>query len=91
MKYLSLIGFFAMLISCNSDYTIRRKGYFKIDLPQHKYQVFDKPGYPYAFEYPVYASVIQDSTFFEDKPENPFWVNIDFPSLNGKYILVIRI
>ena len=70
--------------SCNSDYTIRQKGYFKIDLPDHKYITFDKPGYPYTFEYPVYSSVIQDSTYFESAPENPYWVNIDFPSLHGK-------
>jgi gliding motility-associated lipoprotein GldD len=70
--------------SCNSDYTIRQKGYFRIDLPEHKYVTFDKPGYPYSFEYPVYANIVQDSTFFETEPENPFWINIDFPSLNGK-------
>jgi gliding motility-associated lipoprotein GldD len=71
-------------IGCNSTYTPKRKGYFKIDFPKHEYQVFDQPGYPYTFEYPVYADVIQDSTFFEDKPENPFWVNINFPRFNGK-------
>jgi gliding motility-associated lipoprotein GldD len=70
--------------SCNSDYTIRQKGYFRIELPEHKYTTFDKPGYPYTFEYPVYSSVVQDSTYFESEPENPYWVNIDFPSLNGK-------
>jgi gliding motility-associated lipoprotein GldD len=70
--------------SCNSDYTIKQKGYFKIELPEHKYVKFDKPGYPYTFEYPVYSNVVQDSTFFEDEPENPYWVNIEFPSLNGK-------
>jgi gliding motility-associated lipoprotein GldD len=32
----------------------------------------------------VYANIVQDSTFFETEPENPFWINIDFPSLNGK-------
>jgi len=70
--------------SCNSDYTIRQKGYFRIELPQHKYVAFDKPGFPYTFEYPVYSSVVQDSTYFESEPENPYWVNIDFPSLNGR-------
>ena len=70
--------------SCNSDYTIKQKGYFKIDLPEHKYVTFDKPGYPYTFEYPAYSNVVQDSTFFEVQPENPYWVNIEFPSLNGK-------
>nr|MBA4166403.1 hypothetical protein [Chitinophagaceae bacterium] len=39
---------------------------------------------PYSFEYPVYANVLQDTSFFEDKPENPYWINIDFPTLNGK-------
>lgn len=72
------------LWACNSDYTIRQKGYFKIDFPEHRYQTFDRPGYPYTFEYPVYANVVQDTTYFESEPENPYWVNIDFPSLNGK-------
>jgi gliding motility-associated lipoprotein GldD len=73
-----------LAISCNSDYTIKQRGYYKIDFPRHKYQAFDKPGYPYTFEYPVYGTVIQDTSFFEDKPENPFWVNIDFPQFNGR-------
>lgn len=73
-----------MLASCNSDYTIKRKGYFKIDLPKHSYVIFDKPGFPYTFEYPAYSQVVQDSTFFEDKPENPYWINLEFPNLDGK-------
>jgi len=72
------------LFSCNSDYTIKQRGYFRIELPEHKYVSFDKPGYPYTFEYPAYSNVIQDTTFFEDRPENPYWINIDFPSLNGR-------
>lgn len=72
------------LASCNSEYTIKQKGYFKIDLPKHAYTSFEKAGFPYTFEYPVYASIIQDTTFFEDKPENPYWINVDFPSLNGR-------
>lgn len=86
MKYLSIL-FSAALISvssCNSDYTIRQKGYYKIEFPEHAYQTFNREGFPYSFEYPVYASVIQDTTFFEAEPENPYWVNIDFPSLNGR-------
>ena len=27
---------------------------------------------------------MQDSTFFDDRPENPYWVNIDFPGFSGK-------
>ncbi|RPE13795.1 gliding motility lipoprotein GldD [Chitinophaga lutea] len=60
------------------------RGYFRIDLPEKKYQTFNEPGYPYTFEYPVYASIVKDTLFFDEKAENPWWINIDFPDFNGK-------
>jgi gliding motility-associated lipoprotein GldD len=73
-----------ILTSCNSEYVAKPRGYFKIELPPKKYQLFDDPGFPYSFEYPVYAEIIQDSLFFEEKSENPYWINIDFPRFNGR-------
>ncbi|MER3497993.1 MAG: hypothetical protein C4308_04850 [Chitinophagaceae bacterium] len=71
--------------SCNSDYNVgRKRGYFKIDFPKKAYKQFDQPGYPYSFEYPVYANIVKDTAFFEDRPENPWWINIDFPQFNGR-------
>lgn len=85
MKPVALLSLIALfVISCNSEFTPKRKGYFRIDFPKHEYRVFDEPGYPYTFEYPVYASVVKDSTYFEAQPENPYWVNIDFPRFNGR-------
>lgn len=81
--YCSLLFVF-LFYSCNSDYTFKRRGYFKIELPAKAYQKFDQPGYPYSFEYPVYASIVKDSTFFEAQPENPWWINIDFPRFGGR-------
>jgi len=72
------------IISCNSDYTPKPRGYFKISFPKKQYQVFDQPGYPYSFEYPVYAKVLKDSSFFGEATENPWWINIDFPQFNGR-------
>lgn len=72
------------LISCNSDFTPKPKGYFKIDFPKKQYQVFQQAGYPYTFEYPVYANVIKDSSFFGEATENPWWINIDYPQFNGR-------
>jgi gliding motility-associated lipoprotein GldD len=87
-QHFALCLFFGVLllavVSCNDDYTIRPKGYFKIDLPKHEYKIFDNQDFPYSFEYPVYGNIVRDTTYFEDKPENPYWINIDFPSLNGK-------
>lgn len=71
-------------ISCNSPYTFKKRGYFKIDFPEHNYKQFNEPGFPYSFEYPAYAEVKKDTTFFEDRPENPWWLNIDLPSLGGR-------
>jgi len=89
MKYLLQKVFFSffllILISCNSDYTVgKKRGYFKIGFPEKKYKEFDQPGYPYSFEYPVYSSIVRDTTFFETTPENPWWINIDFPQFAAR-------
>jgi gliding motility-associated lipoprotein GldD len=78
------IALIIVCISCNSNYVPKPRGYFKINLPEKKYQVFNQPGYPYTFEYPVYANIVKDSTFFGDATENPWWINIDFPQFNGR-------
>lgn len=83
IPYLTIFVFF-LALACNSDYTIRQRGYYRIDLPKHEYRTFNQAGFPYSFEYPVYANIVRDTSFFEDKPENPYWINVDFPSLNGR-------
>ena len=83
--YTMVCGLWTMvLLSCNSSYTPKPKGYYKINFPEKKYQLFDQAGYPYSFEYPVYAKVVKDSTFFGDVTENPWWINIDFPQFQGR-------
>lgn len=87
MKSLSALSLLIAIIvssSCNSDSVPKPKGYFKIEVPEKKYVLFDDPAYPYSFEYPVYGKIIQDSMFFDDKPENPYWINIEFPEFKGK-------
>ena len=92
ISVLFCIVFVIAASSCNSSYTPRPRGFFKIDFPAHAYQVFDKPGFPYRFEYPVYAKIVQDSTFFDEQPENPYWLNIEFPQFQGKiYVSYIEI
>jgi gliding motility-associated lipoprotein GldD len=74
----------SLLLACNSNYTYKKTGYFRIDFPEKEYQSFDRPGYPYSFEYPVYANVTKDSTFFNEATENPWWINIDVPQFGGR-------
>jgi gliding motility-associated lipoprotein GldD len=73
-----------LAVACNSEYTPKPRGYFKIEFPPKKYQLFDAPGFPYSFEYPVYGEIVKDSLFFDERAENPYWINIDFPQFEGK-------
>jgi gliding motility-associated lipoprotein GldD len=86
-KFLVFIIFIAAIYSCNSPYTSKKVGYFNIDLPEKKYQLFNEPNFPYSFEYPTYAKIIKDSTYFDANPENDYWRNIDFTGLNAKIFL----
>lgn len=77
--------------SCNSNYTSRKRGYYKIDFPAREYVTFNTKGFPYTFEYPSYAKIIQDSTYFDSTPENPYWINIDFPTFGARIFLSYKI
>ncbi len=83
--FFSAAVIFAMLLTaCNSNYTQgKKRGYFKIEFPEKKYQVFSQAGYPYSFEYPVYASITKDTSFFDDKAGD-WWINIDIPRFGGR-------
>ena len=84
---LALVNFSA----CNSNYTSKKTGYFNIDLPKKEYTLFNEPGFPYSFEYPVYAKIVKDSTYFDTNPENDYWRNIDFINFNAKIFLSYKI
>ena len=75
--------FALFIVSCNSNYTSKKEGYFKIDFPKKVYTAFNDPAFPYSFEYPVYARIAKDSSYFNEGSKNPFSINIVFPSFNG--------
>ncbi|MFT3678488.1 MAG: hypothetical protein QM781_21510 [Chitinophagaceae bacterium] len=82
-KTLGAVVVLMLLAACNSPYTYKKKGYFRIDFPQKEYQLFDQPGYPYTFEYPTYAQIMKDTSFFDTRAGD-WWVNIDIPRLHGR-------
>lgn len=85
-RFLLLLSIF-FIYSCNSVYTPRPKGYFAINFPVHEYRLFSQPGYPYSFEYPIYSEIIKDSAYFDEDPDNPYWINIDFPVFDARIYL----
>lgn len=86
-KILLLLFLCSGMGSCNSPYVSKKRGYYNIDFPEHAYRRFDEAGIPYSFEYPVYATITQDTTFFDNNPENDYWRNIDFPEFHGRVFL----
>ncbi|HMI77372.1 MAG TPA: hypothetical protein VK484_01195 [Ferruginibacter sp.] len=86
--------FFAFLLSvfwlsfsaCNSTYTSKKRGYYKIDFPERKYISFQKEGFPYTFEYPAYAAILTDSSYFDDS-QDPYSINLDFPQFSGRIFM----
>lgn len=92
MKFISLISVILLAVSCNSDFTQKPRGYALVQLPEKKeYRAFNEPGFPYTFEYPVYAEVLKDSSYFGEKPENPFSLNVEFPSLKCKFYISYKV
>ncbi len=64
---------FILISSCSDSYVPKPRGYYRIDLPEKSYQIFDST-FPYTFEYPVYADITADSS----KMAEPYWINIRY-------------
>lgn len=80
------ILFFGTVIffGCNSGYISKPRAYFKIDLPQREYRLFNEQGFPYTFEYPVYANITKE---IDTTGNNPYWININFDQFKGHLYL----
>lgn len=88
MKFkLLLILSILFIVSCNEEYTPKPNGYFQLDLPEHAYQPYKNEVCPCTFDIPTYAEVEQEDHFFDENPEHPCWLNINFPSMNATIYL----
>jgi len=81
MRLIYFISLFIVpfIFSCSQDYIPKPMGYFRIDLPEKKYQKFESDC-PFTFEYPVYARVVKSNLANAE----PCWFNIEFPQFNAK-------
>lgn len=79
MKKLSLILLLLLILpSCGKRYVPKPTGYFRIELPLPAYRSFSPAGYPYEFEVSHWSQV---NTL---QQEEPYWVDIVYPSLKAK-------
>lgn len=65
-------------------YTPKPRAYPRVVYPTRAYQPFDRSYCAFTFEYPRYATIEQDTAFFDDKPANTCWFNVYFPDFNAR-------
>ena len=88
MKINNLLLLLLITVLCNSCEEAapipKPRGFPKVTLPEKAYQPF-KEGYcHFTFEYPKYATIVQDTSFFNEKPINDCWFDIYVPSLAAR-------
>lgn len=78
-KFIYIFILLLALSACNSDFTPKPRGYFRIDLPAKAYRQADSI-FPFTFEYPVYAKIVLDSSRMAEK----YWFNIVYIPFNAQ-------
>ncbi|MDA0196761.1 MAG: gliding motility lipoprotein GldD [Bacteroidetes bacterium] len=63
-----------VLSSCSPDYVPKPKGYNRIILPEHDYQVMADT-MPYSFEYSTQARILRDSSWISER----YWIDVFYP------------
>ncbi len=86
-----LIGVGVLLgLACNGPFVPKSKGYEVVQFPQKAYQKFNDSGYPYSFEYPVYAQIDDKVNYFGESKKGAAWINIKFPQNNATVYVSYR-
>jgi gliding motility-associated lipoprotein GldD len=78
-KIISAIVLSATLSACGNDPVPRPTGYFRIDLPEKKYEQKDSIPFPFSFDLPQYAYINLQRT-----QRDPNLFNIDFPRFQAR-------
>ena len=86
IKYFSIIALVFSILACGGEtvYTPKPRGFPKVEYPEKAYQPFDKNYCAFTFEYPKYAQIIQDTLYFDQKPVNDCWFDIEVPQFDAR-------
>lgn len=57
--------------------------YPRINYPKGASRLVSEAYCPLRFEFPDYGQIIQEKSFFDEKPSDPCWFTIQIPSLNA--------
>ncbi len=73
------------LAGCSEDVSVPKpRTYPRVVYPTRAYKPFDASYCRFTFDMPVYTTVEQDTSFFDEKPTNPCWFDLVYPDFNAR-------
>jgi gliding motility-associated lipoprotein GldD len=79
LRYTGIAILILFAAACRHTFQPKPRAYFRIELPQHEYKMFDSAGCPFSCKIPVYSVMVPDTMPGSGK----WWMNLAFPSLNA--------
>ena len=79
-----LIALLAAACGQEASFTPKPRGYPRVVYPEKAYQTFDADFCHFTFQYPVYAEIEQDTSFFEEEAAHPCWFDVHTPAFNSR-------
>ena len=79
-EYLAIVVLLCLFLSACQNYMPKPTGYFRIEIPENEYVIFDTFPYPYAFEVSKYAKIIPQ---VDKKTGDKYWINIYYPQFDA--------
>jgi len=77
-----------IIVSCKTNYTPKRSGYFRIDFPKERiYEQYNNPNCPFTFEYANFGQIEYDNNDLKEEHEHPCWFNVYYKDYNAKIYL----
>lgn len=74
-----------VLVSCSDPvFTPKPRSFPRVVYPDKTYQGFTENYCNFSFEYPAYALIQKDTSFFDDLPPNDCWFDLFYPDFDGR-------
>lgn len=78
-------GLILLITACGEPtQTPRPRGFPKVEFPEKTYQTFDADYCHFTFDFPTYAKIQQDTSYFDEKPADPCWFDIYIPAFDSR-------
>ena len=84
MRYFIIVILVVLGCKDTGVFTPKPRMYPKINYPERSYKTFEESYCEFTFEVPMYTVTDQEQSFFEEKPLNPCWFDLEIPDLNGQ-------